>query len=116
MVIRNQSHIGEVRWLLSTMLSILFETRINPSDLIAAQGHWRSDVRADVYRWESWLPVGKNGKKVNVCCWETMTQCVKNGVGFQWDGNFSIEVFSLPPNEDVLGKEQRRKARILLRS
>jgi len=50
-----------------------------------ALGYWRSDHRADVLRWEGvgrvrdWpgLPVGMS---VQFGSWNTMTDCVRNGV------------------------------------
>ncbi len=50
-------------------------------DLIPVTGYWK---RADVYRWES---VGAkrnadpmNGLGVTIVSWDTMTECVRNGI------------------------------------
>lgn len=51
----------------------------------AVQGYWRTDTRADVYRWEGTgetsdatrLPVGF---AVRFASWCTMTECVRHGI------------------------------------
>lgn len=61
-----------------------------------AKGHWRTDSRADVYRWEGQaFAVGRSdyrdGFRVSFCSWETMTACVRFGFELQRDGGASFE-------------------------
>jgi hypothetical protein len=59
--------------------------------LTAAQGYWRTDVRADVNRWEG---AGRangraglsNGTRVQFSSWDPMTLCVRNGIQVASDG------------------------------
>lgn len=42
------------------------------------KGHWRSSPYADVHRWEG--AAVRDGLRVGVYSWETMTDCVRNGI------------------------------------
>ncbi|MFI5298204.1 MAG: hypothetical protein ACHREM_08915 [Polyangiales bacterium] len=46
--------------------------------ILAAQGHYRSDSRADAYRWEG--TALRDGVTVELTSWETMTKCVHAGI------------------------------------
>ena len=61
-----------------------------PHQLWPAQGHWRTDVRADVYRWEG--QGTKDGHVVLLCCWDTMTKCVRNGITVTHERGWSYEI------------------------
>lgn len=52
--------------------------------LTPAQGYWRSSPFADCYRWKA-LAMHK-GVQVALGCWETMTECARNGVTVNPDG------------------------------
>lgn len=56
------------------------EVRIDPKLLRAAQGRWRTDFRADVYRWEgSFEKQLEDGSwaQQTISSWDTMTDCAK---------------------------------------
>ena len=59
--------------------------RVDPLDLIAATGAWRTNQNLDVYRWEGsghWLPAGCTGDGVliSIDSWVPMTQLVRHGI------------------------------------
>lgn len=62
--------------------------------LEAARGYWRTDSRADVYRWEGSAVRVADGIKFMLCSWETMTACTK-GIELSRDAAGSFEVHSL---------------------
>ncbi len=62
------------------------------------QGWYRTNTRADVYRWEAWAthPVeGANPGRVHLYSWSTMTDCLRHGIDTkrdQRDGSATFEV------------------------
>lgn len=66
-----------------------------------AQGYWRTDVRADVMRWEGsaqvygW-PGISDGLMVSLGSWNTMTDCVRNGIEIERDGGMFFDVSAKP--------------------
>lgn len=82
---------GRVRQKLAEMLAKRLSDdglpcRVSPDDLHAAQGHYRTDWRADCYRWEGSVGayVGDGDKTVSrrVYSYSPMTDCIR---GFDWD-------------------------------
>jgi hypothetical protein len=55
-----------------------------------ATGYWRTDSRADVYRWEG--QAVSNGLHVSLCSWNTMTACVQSGIEIKRDDVASFEI------------------------
>lgn len=59
---------------------------VDASSLKDARGYWRTDVRADVYRWECYEATRPQdnpntpGIGVTACSWNTMTDCVRHGI------------------------------------
>ena len=105
---------GRIRIRLAELLSVELGWLIDPSDLWPQQGAWRTDVRLDVFRWEGLIPGDEliphqKGRKVGVYCWDSMTDCVRYGVGAEMNRIGGLEVWALAPN-DPKGKEQKQKA------
>ena len=72
----------------------------------------------DVCRWEGRVPGDEavpheKGRDVGVFSWDTMTDCVRNGVSVERDdwGGFTLEVGALGRN-DPHGVEQKKKAKL----
>ena len=62
-----------------------------------AEGYWRTDIRADVYRWECQaITSGRtdysDGLTVSLCSWNTMTDCVRFGFEIKRDDAASFEI------------------------
>lgn len=86
--------IGRTRAALPALLVKAFAeigvtARFEAEHLRPATGYWRTDIRADVYRWEG------SGEKqiedgtwmgISVDSWDTMTDCVRHGVEVSRDG------------------------------
>lgn len=87
-------HVGRVRKKLADVLIDAFEAigktiRVDPARLRPATGHWRTDIHADVFRWEgqiemlledgvTWMTFGMNS-------WDPMSDCIK-GLTLSRDG------------------------------
>lgn len=69
------------------------EAAVNPDRLDPARGYWRTDPRADVMRWEGDIRVKVNGSWVTLAVgsWDTMTDCVRNGLAASINRQF-VEV------------------------
>jgi hypothetical protein len=68
---------------------------VEPSSFRAAVGYWRTDPRADCYRWEA---IGVfEGRTYNLGSYDTMTECARVGVQAEFDilGS-SLEVSAAP--------------------
>lgn len=95
---RNRNNIGRTREKLAAMLEAALretdfsrgcvsrgvsEFTVDPSDLRAAQGRYRSDWRQDSYRWEATAYAAtahsKRGFPAFFCSYDTMTNCVRYG-------------------------------------
>lgn len=67
---------GRVRVALAALLSKETGRQVNPEDVVPATGWWRTDCRADCYRWE----IATGPSKLVLGSWDTMTECVRNGI------------------------------------
>lgn len=99
---RTERWVGRTRRRLGVLMDEAFkaaglDVEINLTKLWPAQGRWRSDKRMDVCSWEGQVEVMIAGRRQtrSVCCWDTMSECVRHGVDFQVDG-FDYEFFALP--------------------
>lgn len=76
-------HVGRLRERAAAILRKQFPGwDVQPWDIKPATGHWRTDVRADVYRWELFtqtVPSPDTGRRLPVVCgcWETLTYFVR---------------------------------------
>lgn len=85
--------IGQTRQRLAVMAVEAFaaigkEARCDPTELRPAQGHWRTSLYADVYRWEGSIELKlSDGSFMRVCLvsWDTMTDCVRHGFTVKQD-------------------------------
>jgi hypothetical protein len=91
---------GRVRVRLAEMLAARlhadgYTVRFNPETLRPAQGYWRTDFRADVYRWEGSFEIYRHEEwtQVMVDSWSTMTDCIR-GFDYEWDRPYHLEVFA----------------------
>lgn len=86
-------HVGRVRERLARMLEAAFtaigeEASVQASELRPATGYWRTDHRADAFRWEGRCRVRlKDGTWTvrGLDSWDTMTDCVRSGVTIERD-------------------------------
>lgn len=72
---------GRTRTRLAKLLEAAFAkvgmaVRVDPEDLHPAKGYWRTDSRADVYRWEGWASSGRDSWE-SVVSWHTMTELLR---------------------------------------
>lgn len=81
---RSRNAIGATRIKLAKIVSDCLGVECTPSDLYPAKGSWRTDRRLDVYRWE--VVAKKRGVPFVAGCWDTMTDCVKEGAVHCVDG------------------------------
>lgn len=89
---------GRVRLRLARMLAERLtdsglQARFDPAKLYPAQGYWRTDSRADVYRWEGQftVQVTDHWMTYRVVSWSPMTCCVK-GFTYEWVKGLFLEV------------------------
>lgn len=92
-----------------------FIVEVQPEWLRPAQGYWRSDFQADVYRWE-----GKFLRKLEdgswfICTidsWSTMTDCVRHGIDIDrekaWQFNCYAKQNSEPPVFEATARKDER--------
>lgn len=71
---RRQHQIGRLRIKAAKLLTRDLGFDVRPEDIKPASGHYRTDMRADVYRWE--LFSYSKGIPVVAGCWETLTNFV----------------------------------------
>lgn len=91
---------GRVRLKLAQMLAEKlaadgYDVVFNPETLYPATGWWRTDSRADCFRWEGsfmrrFTPDG-NWLQCSIASWRPMTECLK-GFEYHWDKPYSLEV------------------------
>lgn len=68
---------------------------LHEGDLKPVSGYWK---KMDVYRWESVVKTGVDegsglgGRTVLVVSWDTMTECVRNGIEVVEKNPYSFEV------------------------
>jgi hypothetical protein len=66
---------------------------VDPSSFRAAVGYWRTDHRADCYRWEAWATIEGDPMPRPIGSYDTMTECAKHGLCEEYDLIYtSIEV------------------------
>ena len=65
-----------------------------------AQGYWRTDSRADVYRWEG-QGATLLGLPVNFASRDTMTQCVRDGIVLDKEPGCMSSFFEVSAKEPV---------------
>lgn len=75
---------GKVRTKLAKLLTEALGFPVKADDIVAATGHWRTSKYADVLRWEGFV-TNANGSRRSIGSWNTMTECVRNGVEIQED-------------------------------
>jgi len=76
--------IGKKRIRLAKLLEEAFSeigmtVKVDPEDLRPALGYWRTDHRADVYRWEGWAKTERS-YVVGINSWHTMTELIAAGI------------------------------------
>lgn len=91
---RSAHHIGRVRIAAAKILTAGFGFQVDPEDIKPATGSYRTDWRADVYRWELFA---RNGSLPVVCAsWMTLTEFVKKAKRKGFHVNDDSEIY---PNE-----------------
>ena len=106
--------IGRVRLRLAAMLSVELGKFVPPEDITPRLGAWRTRVGLDVCRWEGRLPWPGYKEGAPVMCWDTMSECVRFGVGVERDSSGGLDAFALDPRKpsDVIkAAEQKRHAK-----
>lgn len=68
---------GRLRRKLASMLERELGVPVDPKDITAPEGHWRSSKHADVYRVEGWVKIGNLSWSID--SWDTMTDLVRQG-------------------------------------
>lgn len=84
--------------------------RTDPEKLWPAQGYWRTDFRADVYRWEGQIEILRHGQwaVTSVASWDPMTDVVR-GFDWEWD-QFTLEFHAHNPRRHpVLQRAEARR-------
>lgn len=74
---RRKHHIGRLRIKAAKFLTRDFGFEVLPEHIDPASGYYRTDIRADVYRWELFTRDTRNGMPIVAGCWETLTSFVK---------------------------------------
>jgi hypothetical protein len=89
---RGANHVGRLRIRAAGILGRHFPgLDIRPEDIRPATGHWRTDCRADVYRWEVFCRNRQYGHPVILGCWQTLTEFVALAA------KYGVEQGDLPP-------------------
>lgn len=72
----NKNTVGRTRERLAKLLQDA-GYEVAPEQLKAVQGRYRSDPKADIFRWEAFFD--HDGIPANMVSWETMTDIVRSG-------------------------------------
>jgi hypothetical protein len=88
---------GAIRWKLSELLAKA-GVAVSPYDLWTQEGFYRSRYH-DLARWGS-NHATYEGRKCHLCCWDTMSNCVRYGLTVAWwerDNHTMVEVYRKGP-------------------
>jgi hypothetical protein len=72
------------------------EVRLDPSLLWPARGYWRTNIEADVYRWEGQFEIWRHEKwnKISIVSWSCMSDCIR-GFDYAFATAYRVEVFAI---------------------
>jgi len=90
----DKNTVGRTRERLSRMLKAEGYD-IEPYELSATQGRYRSDTRCDIVRWEAFFT--HDNIQRSMCSWFTMTEIVRSGGVSVW---FDTGTFEAGPKKD----------------
>lgn len=115
---RDARTVGTLRIKLCAMLIAAFKAQnielvLTPDRIQPAQGRNRTDRRMDVYRWEAFGKIvvaggSPGGISCTIDSWDTVTDCVRYGIGVNCDNGYSFDAYANSPIGAVKVKPQRK--------